>query len=153
MSSGVRVTANTRPSRANVVTDLLYFNRRTRVFELFFDLCRLLLIDTFLDRFGRRLDQIFGFFQAQTGYGSDFLDDINLLLADRREDYVELGLLRGSFGGRGSCSTSNRRDSDRGSCRYAPFLFEHLRQLRCLNDAQRRQIIDQSCQVSHGYYS
>ena len=62
MSSGVRARANARPIGANIVTDLLYFNRRASVFKLFFDLCRLLLIDTFLDRFGRSLNKVFGFF-------------------------------------------------------------------------------------------
>ena len=58
------------------------------------------------------------------------------------------------------CSTSRfgrrrrragRRHRDRRRCRNAPFFFEHFRQLSCFEDAQGRQLIDQTCQIRHFY--
>src|SRR5260370_19785960 len=56
-----------------VVADLPYFDSRTRIFKLFFDLCRLFLVDTFLDRLRRRLDEVLGFLEAELGQSPHFL--------------------------------------------------------------------------------
>ena len=50
-----------RPGTFNIVTGLLYFNRRTGVFKLFLDFRRLFLVDTFLDGLRRGLYEILGF--------------------------------------------------------------------------------------------
>src|ERR1700738_5262211 len=86
------------PDVENIVPDLLYFDSRAGIFKLFFDLCRLFLVDTFLDRLRRRLDEILGFLETQDGDSTNLLDDIDFFLADRREDHVELGLLDGRLG-------------------------------------------------------
>ncbi len=45
-----------RPDVTMIVTDLLYFDSRTRIFKLFFDFCRLFLVDPLLDRLGCGFD-------------------------------------------------------------------------------------------------
>src|SRR3954464_14523733 len=73
-----------------VVTDLPYFDSRARIFKLLLDLCSFFLVDAFLDRLRRRLDEIFRFLEAERGDRADFLDHVDLLLADRGQDHVEL---------------------------------------------------------------
>src|SRR5215204_3456371 len=70
-----------------VVADLPYFDSRARIFKLLLDFCRL----------WRRLDEVFGLLEAERGDRADFLDHVDLLLADRGEDHVELGLLGRRF--------------------------------------------------------
>jgi len=98
-TTDVRARTNACLRKFNIVTDLLYFNRRARVFELLFDFCRLFLVDTFLDGLRRSLHEILGLLQAETRDGSDFFDHVDLLLADGREDYIELGFFYRRFGG------------------------------------------------------
>src|SRR5216110_499567 len=81
-----------------VVADLPYFDSRTRIFKLFLDFCGLLLVDAFLDRLWRRLDEILGFLEAELRQCPHFLDDVNLFLADRGEDNIELGLFGDRLG-------------------------------------------------------
>src|SRR6266567_6640593 len=83
-----------------VVADLPYFDSRTRIFKLFLDFCRLLLVDAFLDRLRRRLDKVLGFLEAELRQSPHFLDHIDLLLADRGQDDIELGLFGDRLGGR-----------------------------------------------------
>src|SRR5215469_5935699 len=116
-----------RPPRAiNIVADLLYFNRSTGVFKLFLDFRSLFLVDALLDWFGRRLHEILGFFEAETGDGPDLLDHIDLLLAHRGEDHIELGLLDGRLGHRSGRSAAGRCYRHWRRRRYPPFFFEHL---------------------------
>src|SRR5438034_10555669 len=75
-----------------VVADLPYFDSRTRIFKLFFDFCRLILVDPLLDRLGRRLDEVFGFLETELGDGAHFLDHVDLLVAEPGENDIELGL-------------------------------------------------------------
>src|SRR6516225_10935484 len=69
------------PHVTKIVTDLLYFDSCTRVFKLFFDFCRLLLVDSLLDQLGRGFDQILGFLEAEAGNRPNLLDYVDLLLA------------------------------------------------------------------------
>src|SRR5260370_19236579 len=56
VSGGGREQSDARPGVTKIVTGLLYFDSRTGIFKLFFNLCCLLLVDTLLDRLGRGLD-------------------------------------------------------------------------------------------------
>src|ERR1700758_1694867 len=46
------------PGSAKIVSSLLYFNSRARVFELFLDFRRLLLVHALFNRLGRGFDKI-----------------------------------------------------------------------------------------------
>ena len=88
---------------------------------------------------------LLGLLEAETGHRANFLDHVDFLLAVRRQHDVELGLLLGRiFAGRW-----RRRHRDRRRGRYAPFLFEQFRQIRRLEDGQRRQIFGNFFQISH----
>src|SRR5215207_1152972 len=95
-----------------VVADLPYFDSRARIFKLLLDFCRLFLVDPFLDRLRRGLDEVFRLLEAERGDRADFLDHVDLLLADRGEDHVELGLLGRRIGGRRRAA-GGRRDRRR----------------------------------------
>src|SRR6266705_4159464 len=69
-----------------VVADLPYFDSRTRIFKLFLDFCCLFLVDAFLDRLRRGLDEILGLLEAELRQRPHFLDNIDFLLADRGQD-------------------------------------------------------------------
>src|SRR5260370_27244829 len=89
---------------------LLQLNLGASLFELGLDLLGFVLVDAFLDRLRRALDEVLGFLEAQAGDGADFLDDFDLLLAGGGEDDRELGLFfGGSSGGRGPTRTCDRR--------------------------------------------
>src|SRR5579864_7641948 len=128
-----------------VVADLPYFDSRTRIFKLFFDFCGLFLVDAFLDRLWRRLDEVLGFLEAELGQRSHFFDHIDFFLADRGQDDIKLGLFGNGLGDRRR--SGGRRDRRRG--RYTPFLLEHLCQLCRFDHGQRLQIVDEFSQLSH----
>src|SRR3954454_5049866 len=64
-----------------VVTDLPYFDSRARIFKLLLDFIGFFLVDPFLDRLGRRLDEVSRFLEPQRGDRPDVLDPVDLLLA------------------------------------------------------------------------
>src|SRR5260221_9955926 len=92
------------------IVDLIELNSRACLLKLLLDLCRLVLVDAFLDRLGRPFDQVLGFLEAETGDGADLLDDVDLLVADCRQNDVELGLFSGR---RGGCGGAPAGSSDR----------------------------------------
>src|SRR5688572_9148937 len=57
-----------------------------------------LLVDLLEDRFGGAVHEVLGLLEAEAGETADLLDDLDLLLAGRLEDDVELVLLLGSSG-------------------------------------------------------
>src|SRR5690606_2167594 len=81
--------------------------------DLLLDLFGLGLVDAFLERLRRALDEGLGFGQAQAGDGADFLDHLDLLAAVTGQDDVELGLLLG--GGAGITTTSGGGGNGDGS--------------------------------------
>ena len=76
--------------------DLLQLNLGADFFELRFELGSVVLVDAFLDRLRRAFDQVLGLLEAEPGNGADFLDDLDLLLADSGENDCEFGLFFGS---------------------------------------------------------
>src|SRR6266404_3674203 len=72
---------------------LLDFDLRSDFLELLLDRVCLVLGDAFLDRFGRALDEILGFLEAERGDLADDLDDVDLVAAHFGERDGEVGLL------------------------------------------------------------
>src|ERR1700746_1326236 len=81
-------------------------------------LVRALLVDLLKHRLGRAVNQVLGLLQAQAGQAAHLLDDLDLLVAGRLEDDVELVLLLGLLGltAAGTAGRSRHaRDRHRGS--------------------------------------
>src|SRR5439155_8324689 len=93
------------------------------ILDLLLDLLGLVLVDAFLDRLRRALDQRLRLAEAKAGDHADFLDHVDLLAAVAGEDDVELGLL---FSGRSGSSGGGRSSRNGGSGGNAPLLFEGL---------------------------
>src|ERR1700719_1926211 len=110
----------TRPGLRSSKLALLQFHLGASLFELGLDLLGFVLVDAFLDRLRRALDEVLGFLEAEAGDGADFLDEFDLLLAGGGEDDRELGLFFGGSSG-GSGRTGN---CDRGRSRHAPIFFK-----------------------------
>src|SRR5437868_13119021 len=73
--------------------DLFDLDSGTRILKLLLEFRRLVLVDALLDRLRRALDQVFGLLETETRDRADFLDHVDLLVANGRKDDVELGLL------------------------------------------------------------
>src|SRR4030095_9089295 len=134
-------------------TRLLHRDRRALLLELLLHILRFSLRDLLLHRLRSAIHQILGFLQAEPGQLADHLDDLDLLLAGRAEDDVELCLLLD--GGRPGPAhrrpraaappppptgrTRDGRDRHRRRGRHAPLLLQELRELRRF---QQRQLVE-----------
>src|SRR6185437_13467371 len=82
-----RATADERSDAGSgmttIVTGLLYFDSRARIFKLLFDFCRFLFVDAFLDRLWCGLDQILGFLEPEAGDRPHLFDNVYLFFSDR----------------------------------------------------------------------
>ncbi len=106
------------------VVTLLEFDGCAGFFELLFDLGGFVFGRTFLNGFRSAFDEVFGFLEAEAGDGTDFLNDVDLLVASGGEDYVKLVFLSGSFASAsGGSSSGNGYGSSGGN---APLLLESL---------------------------
>src|SRR5271163_1583566 len=105
---------------------LLDLDAAAGLFELLLELVGLFLVDAFLDRLWRLVDERLGLLQTEAGRRADDLDDLDLLVAGRGEDDVECRLLL-LLGAAGVAATARRRDG-RGHCGrgHAELLFERL---------------------------
>jgi hypothetical protein len=119
--------------------------------ELLLDVLGLGLVDTFFDGLGRALDESLRLAQAETRDGADFLDDVDLVLAEGGKDHVELGLFF-DRGGRSRCATGGCNRDRRGG-RNAQLLFEHLGELGRLEDREGREVVYDLCEISHLFSS
>src|SRR5690554_4269851 len=126
--------------------NLLEFDLGTSGFELGLELFGFGLVHAFLDSLGSTLDEVLGFLEAQAGDGTDFLDDVDLLITSRRQDNVELVLFFSQGSGSSATSSSNGNRSGGGN---APLLFEHLGQLGSFQDGQCRQVVYELSKISH----
>src|SRR5690606_96417 len=115
-------------------------------FQLLLDVLGLGLGSAFLDGLRCRLDKRLGFAQAQAGDGTDFLDDVDLVLTEGGEDNVEFSLF---FGSGSRSTTTGGSNGDRSGSRDAPLLFQHLRKLGSLEDGQCRQVVYDLGEISH----
>src|SRR5690242_534261 len=71
----------------------LDFDSRAGFGELLLDVLGFFLVDAFLDRFGRAIDQILSFLQTQVRDFAHGLDDVDLVRSHRGKHDRELGLL------------------------------------------------------------
>src|SRR6185295_2062815 len=120
---------------------LLDLDRGAGLFELLLDRLGLVLGDSLLDGGGRRLDEVLGLLEAEARHLAHRLDDVDLLLAGRLQDHVELGLL---LDGSGGCTAAGRRRSHgrrRGG--DAVVLLERLDQVVELEDGQLVDLLDE----------
>src|ERR671912_758304 len=77
---------STKPAAGSRLHDL---DLRAHVLELLADRLGLFLVDAFLQRLGRALDEVLGFLQPEAGDLADDLDDLDLVRADLLEVDVE----------------------------------------------------------------
>src|SRR5215204_3365289 len=116
-------------------------------FHLGADLLGLVLGDAFLDRLRCALDEVLRLLEAKPGDGADFLDHLDLLVADGGEDDGELGLLLDRR--RGGARRAGG-DGDGGRGRDAPLLLEQLCELGGFENGQRRKIVNDFGKIGHG---
>ena len=111
-------------------------------FDLFLDLFRFFLGDTFLESLGCSLDKCLGFGKPETGNcGTDLFDDCDLVPACVGEDHVErCFFLDWSCGGTATGSGSNGHWS-RGA--NAPFFFELFDEVGDLKNGEAAELIDE----------
>src|SRR5690606_3029883 len=94
MSPGAALTGHaTRDDLRAKRGDLLEGDGSAGSLEGFLGLIRGFLGGTFQDGLGSAVHEVLGFLQAEGGQGTNFLDDLDLLLACGFQDDVELGLL------------------------------------------------------------
>src|SRR5438093_1845935 len=117
------------------------------LFESRLDLVGLLAVDAFLDRLGRRVDEILGLLEAESGQLADDLDHRDLVRADLGQGRGELGLLLGGGGGLGGCgaATAGRRGSHghRRGRGHAEAVFELLLEIGQLEDGHLLERLEQ----------
>src|SRR5690606_26879425 len=100
----------------------------------------------FLDGLGGRFNQSLGFAETQAGDGTDFLDDVDLVVAERGENNVEFGLF---FSGSSRSSTAGGSNGNRSSGGNAPLFFQHLRQFGSFQNGQGRQVVNDFGEIGH----
>src|SRR5208282_316104 len=131
------------PARSSLELDL-----RADLLQGGLDLLGLFLGDAFLDGLRRAFDEVLGLLQAERGDRADFLDDLDLLVADGGENDGELGLLldRGGGGGAGCGSGGDR---NRGGGRDAPLDFEELGEISGFENGQGGELVDDLFEIGH----
>src|SRR5690606_24403608 len=128
-AGGLRPQPRWSPMTLATRQRLLDFDRGAGRFQVLLDLLGFFLRSAFLDR-ATGFGQILGFLQAQAGDRADHLDDLDLLVAGRLQDHVELGLLFD----RGGSSGRTGSHGDRGGGGHAELLFHRLDQLHHLDE-------------------
>ena len=94
--------------------------------ELLLHFLGLGLRDLLLHHLRGGIDEVLRLLESESGRLTHRLDDVDLLIADRHELDIELGLLRDFLRCR---TTRDRADHDRSRRRHAELLLEHLHEL------------------------
>src|SRR6266404_6164964 len=117
---------------------LLDLDRRSLLLELLLHVLGLGLGHLLLDRFRRAVDEVLGLLQAEPRELAHDLDDLDLLVAGRSEDDVELRLLLhgGGAAGRRPGRPRHGGHRHRRGGGHAPLLLQQLAELRCLEHRQ-----------------
>src|SRR3954447_352781 len=116
------------PSEPAFSYELLHLHLGAGLFELGLALFGVFLRHLLEHRLRRAVDEVLGLLEAQARELAHDLDHLDLLVARRGEDHVELVLLFGSLGG-GATATTGGCDRDRRGCRDAELLFERLEEV------------------------
>ena len=115
---------------------LLQFYGGACSLELRLGLLGVLLLDLLEDRLGSTVHEVLGLLEAEAGQGTDFLDDLDLLVAGTREDDVELALLFFGCGIAAAAGGSGCGCGYGSGCGDAEALFELLEELAELQYGQ-----------------
>src|SRR5579872_1741315 len=142
------VWARLRRRKVKQISYLLHFHGCAGVGELFLDGLGLFLVHTLFDRLGRTIHQIFGLFETQVGDFANGLDDVDLVGARAGEDHVELGFLLNRRRCRPAATGGSNRNS-RSRRRNSQLLFEHLDELRRLEQRQPLNLFRYCVDVRH----
>src|SRR3954451_13266917 len=119
------------------------------LFDVGLELLGLVLVDALLDGLGGLVDERLGLLETEARGRADDLDDLDLLVAGRRDDDVERGLLL--LGGSGVAATTGRSDRGRGLRGDAELLLEGLDALAQLEHRDALQFVDPfRCGLGHG---
>src|SRR3954451_8140126 len=105
---------------------LLHLDGAAGLLDLALQLLGLVLVDALLDGLRGLVDERLGLLEAQARGRADDLDDLDLLLAGRREDDVERGLLLGLGSGVAATAATGGRGRGDGRRRDAELLLEGL---------------------------
>src|SRR5665213_264215 len=125
---------------------LLNFQFRARFFELCDDSISFRFGNTALNRLRGSVNQILGFFQAQSGDFADNLDYADLVGASSLQDDIKRSLFFSSSDRSRSGSSGSRR----GRGRHAELGFEGFHEFIQLEDAHRFNLSDKFfCNSSH----
>src|SRR3954453_372250 len=118
-------------------------------------LVRGVLVDLLEDRLRRAVDEVLGLLEAERRERADLLDDLDLLVADRVEDDVELVLLLGGRGvgaGAGTRRGGDARHRDGGGGGDLEGVLELLHELRQLEEGHLLERVEQlvGAELRHG---
>src|SRR3954467_10563507 len=113
------------------------------------------LVDLLEDRLRSAVDQVLGLLETERRERADLLDDLDLLVADRVEDDVELVLLLGGRGvgaGTGPGRGGDARHRDGGGGGDLEGLLELLHELRQLEEGHLLERVEQlvGAELRHG---
>ena len=135
-----------RATSPETVHDLLELDLGAGGFELLLDVLGFGLVGAFLDGLGSAFDQRLGFAEAQTGDGADFLDDVDLVLADSEDD-VEFSL----FFSTGSSSSQRRQQQQRRpeQQRKRPTSLRAASTVRKPRERSGRKVVYDFGEISH----
>src|SRR5579872_4904020 len=133
---------------STLLASLLQLDFCACVFELLFDLGRLVLVHIGLDLLGSALDEVLRFLEAQTGDCADFLDHVDFLVASARQDDRELGLFR-SWSSSSPTGGRARGHGNRSGSRDTPLFLEKLREVRGFQDSETRQVFYKLFDLRH----
>src|SRR3954454_21731363 len=118
-------------------------------------LVRGVLVDLLENRLRRAVDEVLGLLEAERRQRADLLDDLDLLVADRVEDDVELVLLLGGRGVGARAGTGRGGDTgdrDGGGGGDLEGVLELLHELRQLEEGHLLELVEQvvGAELRHG---
>src|SRR5690606_39108167 len=116
-------------------------------------LVRGVLVDALEDGLGGRVHEVLGLLEAEARERADLLDDLDLLVADRVEDDVELGLLLLGRAGVAAAGRGGRGNRDRSSGGDLEGLLELLHELGELDEGELLESLDELVggELRHGW--
>ena len=100
--------------------NLLEFDLGASRFQLGLDIIGLVLGRAFFDRLRRSINEILRFFQAEARKSAQFFDDVDLVGARGRKDYVECRLLFDGSRACGPCSSTCSGGRTPPCCKLIP---------------------------------
>ena len=131
--------------------ELLDFDLGAGGFDLFLDLFRFFLGDTFLEGLWSALNEGLCFCEAEACDSSaNFLNDRDLVATGVGQDDIKRGL----FFDRGSCCSTctGSRDGYGSGGANTPLVFELLNQVSDFKDGKSAELIHECCCICHSMY-